>query len=127
MKEVKVNRQQLLKKLKDNRDKHVQTYEKAYKDYVKTLKSKMKKLVTVCDKWEKTRRKFKIDASIDLHSPHCYKSEYDTAIEMVAMSVDDELVLTQQEFKQYVTDEWGWKHSFSTMASTYSGLAKRVK
>jgi len=130
MKEVTVDRKVLLKKLKVNRAKHVKTFEKAYENYVKTLKARVKKIAESCEEWDaskRSKRKFDLDASVNLNAPQSYECEYNTVVEMTEMSVDDTVTLSQQEFKYYIQDEWGWKHSFSSMASNYSTLASQAR
>ena len=56
--------------------------------------------------------------------PDNHVKEYDGTISLLKASLDEEFVLTNSEFSQYVRDEWGWKNTFMTTVSgclNYSG------
>ena len=65
----------------------------------------------------KTGRGIKLH--FDLPVPHDHSAEYDRAIKMVEMSVDENLELTEPEFAQLVMDDWGWKQQFTASNSRY--------
>lgn len=45
---------------------------------------------------------------------------------MLAMSVEDQIELTSQEFAQYVRDDWAWKRQFTdTIDATTQYLGRR--
>jgi len=46
--------------------------------------------------------------------------EYDRVIRALEMSVDTNIELTEDEFSQYVMDDWSWKHQFLMSNSTYT-------
>jgi len=53
--------------------------------------------------------------------------EYDQAIRMLEMSVEDEVELTAGEFSQFVMDRWHWKQQFSATNSAYIAAASSGK
>jgi hypothetical protein len=59
-----------------------------------------------------------------LDIPVSYKTEYDTAIQMLEWDTSDEVELTRQEFTQYVMDSWIWKSSFLNTTSNYTSKTK---
>lgn len=60
-----------------------------------------------------------IKRAIGLVEPQDHTGDYDRIITMLEMSVNDTIELTQQEFAQYVMDQWGWMQEFKTSASFY--------
>lgn len=118
MKKVRVNKDELLGILVENRKKHKNEYKESIKAYrVKAadlLNKELQKIIS--------GKKF--DLNFDLTKPQCHEKDYDLAIKMVEMSVDDILELEQYEFNQLVNDEWNWKSSFRVSVysnSSYSG------
>ena len=49
--------------------------------------------------------------------------EYDAAIEMLKLTTDATIKLTQEQFNCYMRDKWSWKSSFLTTNSLYSSTA----
>lgn len=73
-----------------------------------------------------TSRK-RVRTKTELLVPEDHTDEYDQLLEMLAMSVDDEVELTAQEFAQYVRDDWSWKHQFTrTMRRNSTYLEERL-
>lgn len=112
MKTVRVNKNELLEILVENRKKHKIEYKESIKAY----------RVKAADLFTKELQKIvagkKFSTYFDLTRPECHEKDYDLIIKMVEMSVDDVLELEQHEFNQLVNDEWNWKSSFKI--SVYS-------
>lgn len=116
MHEVKVNKNDLLSKLIDNREQHIQDYNDAVKGYKHAASN------ALLERWDNIQKRDKVvDLTFNLPRPKLYKTEYDRVIEMVKMSVDNELVLSTQEFAQFVMDDWNWKQTFTTTNAFYAG------
>ena len=115
MNEVKVNKGELLTILRKNLEIHsvehaelMVEYKKAItKEIAKQHKRAQKGLLPILSKLNK------------IEKPNSYAEYYTEAIAMLEMSVDDELVLTAHQFKQYVLDEWSWTNSFAMTKSAY--------
>ena len=61
-----------------------------------------------------------------LTRPEDHTDEYDSVIELLEASLDDEFELTYGQFNNYVLDKWGWQEHFLAMSSHYgSGTARR--
>ena len=45
--------------------------------------------------------------------------DYDRAIGMLEMSIDNEVEITSLEFQHYIQDDWGWKNSFLLSNTKY--------
>lgn len=100
MNNVTVSKEELLKVLKDNKAKHVQIYT----DAIEGVKVQYKNLL------EKELKKLEdgkeVKASVNVQLPINHEEEYNEVIEMLEMSVDEEIELTRHEFQQYVQDKW---------------------
>lgn len=57
--------------------------------------------------------------SINLKYPESYDKEYNRAIRSVELNVYDKIELSEQEFNQYVMNDWSWKNSFISSNSAY--------
>ena len=114
MENVKLNKKDLLKVIKKNRKKHVEEYESASKIFIEDAIAKLQEMLKVA------QTKGRIIQSLGLAEPKSYVESYDTAIRMLEMSVDEVIELSEQEFKQFVEDNWVWKSAFTTTTSFYN-------
>jgi uncharacterized protein YifE (UPF0438 family) len=113
MREVKVRRSDLLGKVKANREKHKSNYEKAIAVYKQEAVEAIQKLLDDAKAGD-------IRHGVSLVKPEQHLEEYDQAIQMLEMSVDDEVRLDQSEFAQYVMDKWAWARAFENTTMSYA-------
>ena len=111
---VKVNKEDLLATLEENRVKHVADFKEAMVEYRKAAATEL----TAMLKQAKSKTE-KITRAIKAPEPVSYEKSYATAIRMLNMSVDDIIELDEQEFKQYVEDAWTWQASFTSNTLMY--------
>jgi hypothetical protein len=120
MKSVKVNKEELLAVVRQNKEKHVSEYSEALGDYrdavLKVAQHNLKIAKTGDENVISQQYKSKPE------SPVSYEAEYNRAIRMLEMSVETELEIESQVFNQLALDEWHWKRQFSLMASSYKGM-----
>jgi len=119
MRNVNINKQELLDILRSNKEKHVSDYKEGVQDYF----SAVLKLV---------ERNLELARSGDLSTvakispmppaPTSYESAYNRASRMLELSVDDVIELDEQTFNQLVLDEWAWKSMFAGTTQSYKGL-----
>jgi coenzyme F420-reducing hydrogenase alpha subunit len=119
MEKIKVNKQELLGIVKQNREKHNNEYLESIKAYrvnaADTLQKELDKIIS----GEKFQTWF------DLKKPESHVKDYDIAIKMLEMSVDDTIVISEDEFNQLVQDNWTWKSIFKNSYysnSSYIGV-----
>jgi len=123
MRSVKVKRTELLQKIKINKEKHVKEYQETVANYIleamKQIDEQIEKLVS---------RKAEIDAEETLELPHVsfrlpmpqnHEKDYEQVIQMLQMSVDEELEIKADEFACYVMDDWDWKQDFLAVSANY--------
>ena len=112
-----VKKSELLSKLQENRSKHAEIVKEARDGYInaakKALMKKMKKLE---------------DGKIEqlyfsIKPPEAHFEQYDTAIEMLKWTTDEEIELDSVEFRNFVMDKWDWSHGFLVSNSCYSPTA----
>lgn len=114
MNNVKVKKSDLLKKLVTNRATHAELYEDALAGWRKKAIAYFSRNL----KAAQSGKKFET-ASV-LTTPTSHVSDYDQAIAMLRMSVDDIIELTDDQFSSLVLDNWGWKRNFLVSNSGYS-------
>lgn len=113
MHSVKVKKGELINRVQANRDGHRKTYEKAYEGYRKQLAAFFE---------EQHRRVIageEFATVFPLPEPEDHTEDYDRVLDMLSMSVADEIDLDQREFAQYVRDDWGWSQMFAMTSANY--------
>ena len=116
MNSIKMNRLELLKIVQDNKVKHIDAYAESKEDYkilvlqYCTQNLKLAKLGNIAD-----FTKIKSVPS----APVSYEQNYNRAIRMLELSVEEIIDVEEDVFNQLVLDEWGWKHSFVASSTLY--------
>lgn len=113
METVKIKKSELLEVLRKNRNVHRAIFEEAQKGYRKEAI----RLLDVALKDAREGRK--INTYIKLNTPINQTADYDRAIKMIEMSVDDVVGIDETDFACYVLDDWNWKNQFLTTNSAY--------
>ena len=108
----------LIAKLKQNRAKHKDEYDKACKVYSGELVALLEK------KLEAARKGKKVSHVIDLRAPVEYLGEYDKALGMLEMTTDREIPLDPVAYAQLVMDDWEWKTDFLSNTTRYLSAHK---
>jgi hypothetical protein len=120
MQQVKVRKEELLEKLKYNRGQHVQMFLDSMEGY-------REQVVEACEELLKQARGNK-DVTLgnlsSLRKPRNHEKDYNLAVQMLTMSVDDEIMLEQEEFDNLVMDAWDWSQEFSSSNMMYSNKFK---
>lgn len=116
MNSVKLNREELLKIVRENMDKHVKEYEEAVVDY-KALVLKLAKQNLSLAKTGDLSKFSKIQGLPQ--KPQSYEDSYKRAIRMLELSVDSIIELEEEIFNQLVLDEWSWKRTFVASNTMY--------
>lgn len=114
---VKVKKNELMKILLANRDEHRGIFLEALDGYHKAA------LKALQERVEDAKKNKKVSLFFALEQPKDQTKEYDRVIKMLEMSVDDEVKLTEQEFANYVMDDWSWMDQFLHSNVGYSARA----
>lgn len=111
---ITVAKLDLLIALKKNREDHRTAFVASQKGYhiavVKELESML-----VDARSGKAYRKV-----VQLEEPLDHTRDYDRIIRMLEMSVNNEIVITESEFNNYVLDDWSWKRQFMQTTRSYT-------
>lgn len=123
MREVKVKREDLLKKVKENRVTHIKEYREAVEGYksaaIAELAKGMIQLKKQVDDLETGEMIRLSTVSFNLAVPQDHTKDYDQVIAMLEMSVDDTLTIRSDEFACFVMDDWDWKQDFLNTSMLY--------
>ena len=114
MNAVKVKREDLLTKVRANREAHRELFLKAQANYRKFIIEELDRMLADAKAGRKIRR------SIDLVQSRDHTSDYDRVSMMLEMSVDDTIVLNAGEFDQYVRDVWSWSRYDAATLGEYA-------
>ena len=117
MKSINVKRTELIYKVEENRAKHIAEFDKAFAAWRKEQAAKISVAIIQLD-----------NAPVDfnlynyaLQQPTSHVAEYDRALEMLHMSVDDVIAIDNAEFRQLACDEWQWQQNFKAITASYIG------
>jgi hypothetical protein len=120
MNQVKVKKDELLKILRKNRAEHRDIFLKAQEKYrevaIKELDAQLKAA--------RSGKPFVLAKIVRLVQPQDYTAQYDRAIQMLEMSVDDTIIITASEFANFVQDIWNWSRDWAVSNSSYVKSAK---
>lgn len=115
MEKVKVTRNELLTNINQNRTKHKEEYDEA-------LSGWQEQIVVAFDEARDRVRQgdySNLSPASGLPKPQHHLKDYDLAIRMLTMSVDEHIEIEMHDFNQYVMDEWSWKAGFALTNSSY--------
>jgi hypothetical protein len=110
---MKMKVQDILTKVKANRASHRNEFLEAQEGY-------RKKAIEILDQRLADARAGKeLNMLIQLPAPQDHTKDYDRVIMMLEMTTDEVLEIDQNEFAQYVLDDWSWKQQFMLTNSMY--------
>lgn len=141
---VKVKKEELLAKIRENRAAHIKEYEEAVDAFKEMATREIQKLHSVLNEGVKEVKKelkvyqgnvdegalkvaFNIkmpQIALNLITPEDKRDDYDKLITMFEMEVEDVVELTQGEFNQYIHDETDWAVQAKMSNSSYLALTK---
>lgn len=117
-----VKKSELVEILNKNKEAHRGLFEKAIAEYRESA-------ILELESWLKLIKSGQsIRAYTQLHVPEDHTDDYARVIRMMSMHQNETVELTENQFAQYVMDEWGWKTEFQSAMlsnSTYSATLPR--
>lgn len=116
---VKVNRIELLGIVRGNLEKHTKEFNESVEDY-KAAAIKLAEANMELAKSGDLDKIAKIRAVPQ--RPTSYAQNYNRAIRMLELSVDDVIEVEEDVFNQLVLDEWMWKQAFIASNSLYKSI-----
>jgi hypothetical protein len=118
MRQVTVDKEQLREKLVENRDRHRGIFEEALAGFQKEA------IRLLEEQLDRARRGLRRTVFVRLDCPEDHTADYDRVIAMLDMEVGDTVSLTEQEFAQFVQDDWSWQHQWLSASSRFSRAAQ---
>lgn len=119
MHSVKLDKNQLLEILNQNKQTHVAEYNESVEDYLAAV-------IKVTSHNHKVAKEKKLENQTKFKTlpppPKSHEVEYNRVIRMLELSVDNEIELDATQFSQYVQDDWSWKQGFAATSSFYKTL-----
>lgn len=111
---INVNRLELIKVMKANKEKHVAEYNVAAEAYQGLMIKKLQETI-------RNIKKGKIkELNVRLAKPVSQEDAYQDVIDVLEVSVDENIQLDKQSFQAFYQDKWIWSESFKLMASSYA-------
>ena len=117
MEKVKVNKVDLIKILKENRDLHAKQFEEATVGYKLAVEIALKKKLKSVKAGEEFDLYF-----YDLSKPESHINEYDNVIGILEISTEDIIPISMEEYLKYYKNEWSWSKSWTTNNAPYATL-----
>jgi len=114
MKPITVSKSELLDKVRENRARHRQVFLDSLEGWRKAALAKLEDTVRDLQGGRTPEIRF------SLVRPEDHTRDYDRVIEMLEMDIDSEFVLDEQDFSQYVRDDWHWKRQWLQTSSSYA-------
>lgn len=118
MEQVKVNKAELLSRVEANFAKHKEIVTEAFDAYRKQAIEELDKMIEEAKAGKRIRR------AITLVEPIDQSREYRSAIEMLKMSIEDDITIDEESFRNLVLDEWHWKAQFTASNRLYTDKAR---
>ena len=106
--------EEVLRILHDNRNQHKKMVKEAREGYLKKAEAHLK------DKLEQIRSGKITGLRFYLSVPEDHTSDYNTAVKMLEMHVDDNIELDSVNVRRFIEDKWDWAGAFYTTNSAYS-------
>jgi hypothetical protein len=112
--QITVDKGDLLGALMENRRKHRTVFEAALEGYQGRLQEILE------DKIKMIAQGKLPDIRITLIQPEDHTTDYDRIIKMAQMHQGETFDLDEQQFAQYVMDDWGWKRQWLETNTAYA-------
>lgn len=110
---VTVNKFELLNALNDNLAKHEAELSEAKADFQVALKKRLASML------KDVKAGKEINLNVGISPPPDNRKSYQRVIHMLGMSVAEQIQITEQQYANYVLDEWNWKGQFHAVTSAY--------
>ncbi len=103
----------LSKIISKNRDAHRKLFLKAQEGYKQDFLKELENMLEEARQGKRYRR------NVLLVEPMDMTKEYDRILKMLELTTEEKIDLSQQEFSNYVMDDWGWKAQVTATNSQY--------
>ena len=115
MQEVRLQKAKLLEIIHKNRAEHHAIFLEAQKKYREVAIKLLDRQLAAA----REGKPFLLREFIALVQPVDHTADYDRAIQMLELSVDDVITLSTMDFSNLVQDQWQWTQQWATSTSRY--------
>lgn len=121
--EVRVDKAELLERVKENKKQHVAEYEQAMKGWREEIIRRAREIGELAHADDLQIEKIRNKASKLRYEekPKSHEKDYDHVIDLLKASKDSEFVISSRDFARYWRDAWDWKDEFLNTTSKYKG------
>lgn len=120
MRTVKVDKDRLKQTLESNMETHTRDFEITFDTFSKRV---VENLEATLESLKAGHKPTQQDLWVNLEVPQNHKDDYERALAMLDWSTEEEVFLSEEEFRQYVQDIWHWSGKFSVDNKLYTGSA----
>lgn len=113
MNTITVNKEELLRTLRENKAEHEEQYKAASVAYRKKLVAQLEK------KLAKAKAGKNVKTYFTLPEPEKHTDSFETAIQMLEWEEDSVVRLDSRDFQRFVQNQWEWAHSFASNTGSY--------
>lgn len=125
MQSVKVKRETVIERIRENRRQHVETYQQALAVFRQEMIDAFGAALEKAQTLDPNDKDF--PTLVNKQRPVSYEIYYDRALDALTVSVDDEITLEWDDFLQLMRDEWEWKREFVGNAMAYASKAEAFR
>lgn len=115
---IKVNKDALIVKITEERDKHKAIYDEAVVAYRAAFIEEAQAYAEEALERAATHRAFVHFTWLPVPEEHT--EDFDRAIEMLEWEVGDEVTLSEHDFATLVQNQWGWARAFASNTTSYT-------
>lgn len=116
--DVKVKKDDILNKLRANREAHIVEYQKAVENYWRKAQELLDERMSMFG--SEPNLEAVPHMHFEISAPENFVESYDSVIGMIEASADDTIVLSRQNYLMFMDDQWEWKDHFAYLNSTYA-------
>jgi hypothetical protein len=109
---ISIERTKLIGILKENKETHVATFNKAMEGY-------KEELVKVAEINLERAKEGKDPKGLRHRKPTNYAAQYDRALGMLELSTDETVKVSAYDYARFVEDDWDWKDEFVGTSQAY--------
>lgn len=117
MQRVTVRKGELVERMTSNMEKHRQMFLEAQEGYREAV------IKALDERLADARGGKPVTLHFGLIPPEDHTGDYERVLDMLQMSVDDEIDLDAMSFAQFVRDEWAWRRQWVMSNAGYSETA----
>ena len=117
MEAVTLNKADVLQALETNRTKREAVHLAALEGWRKEAEEKL--VLSL----EGLRNGLTADINLSVPMPRSHLAEYDRAITMLKMDINDTVVFEEHEFERYILDNWEWKRASNASSRALASAA----